>query len=219
VGWLLDEIRLRGENAELRDEVAQLARRYAIVTPYTSYLIVEDEARRGVPVAQRSLQGLDRNREGQAMLRESWSAFRDEKAGDAGVRNAQAAEAMKNATAADAPVTLSAFEVAAASGFAQRRAASPSRPAPAETVLGAKQEIGSTQQAARNVAGKTFFQNGAQWLDSDVQRAKPAKTVRVQFASADYFKLLADKPAAAEWLALGQNVQFALGDTLYDIFE
>jgi Ca-activated chloride channel family protein len=221
VGWLLDEIRLRGENAELRDEVVQLARRYAIVTPYTSYLIVEDEARRGVPVAQRSLQNLDRNREGQEMLRESWSAFRDEKAGDAGARNAQAIAGMKNATAADAPVTLDAFQVAAASGAVQRgRAFEAASPAlAAKAVAQAKQQIDSVQQAARNVAGKTFFQNGNQWLDSDVQRAKPAKTVRLQFASADYFKLLAEKPAAAEWLALGQNVQFTLGDTLYDIFE
>ena len=48
VGYLLDEIRLHGENAELRDEVTELARKYGIVTPYTAYLIVEDEARRGV---------------------------------------------------------------------------------------------------------------------------------------------------------------------------
>ena len=43
VGYLLDEIRLHGENAELRDEVTDLARKYGIVTPYTAYLIVEDE--------------------------------------------------------------------------------------------------------------------------------------------------------------------------------
>ncbi|HAM72114.1 MAG TPA: hypothetical protein DCM86_10770, partial [Verrucomicrobiales bacterium] len=45
VGHLLDEIRLRGESQELRDEVVALARQYAIVTPYTAYLVTEDEAR------------------------------------------------------------------------------------------------------------------------------------------------------------------------------
>ncbi|HVV70582.1 MAG TPA: VIT domain-containing protein, partial [Verrucomicrobiae bacterium] len=35
VGYLLDEIRLHGENSELRDEVTDLARKYGIVTPYT----------------------------------------------------------------------------------------------------------------------------------------------------------------------------------------
>ena len=57
VGYLLDEIRLHGENAELRDEVTELARKYGIVTPYTAYLIVEDETRRNVPTPMRSLQG------------------------------------------------------------------------------------------------------------------------------------------------------------------
>ena len=59
VGYLLDEIRLHGENAELRDEVTELARKYGIVTPYTAYLIVEDETQRNVPTPMRSLQGFD----------------------------------------------------------------------------------------------------------------------------------------------------------------
>ena len=55
VGWLLDEIRKNGEKAELKDEVVRLARAHGIVTPYTAYLILEDEARRGVPVALRTM--------------------------------------------------------------------------------------------------------------------------------------------------------------------
>jgi len=43
VGDLLDEIRLNGENAELRKEIVTLATEYGIVTPYTSYLVQEDE--------------------------------------------------------------------------------------------------------------------------------------------------------------------------------
>ena len=53
VGYLLDEIRLRGEKKELKEEVARLARKYGIVTPYTSYLIIEDE--KDIPIARRSL--------------------------------------------------------------------------------------------------------------------------------------------------------------------
>ena len=43
IGYLLDQIRLNGENKELVDEITQLAREHGIVTPYTSYLIMEDE--------------------------------------------------------------------------------------------------------------------------------------------------------------------------------
>lgn len=49
VAFLLDEIRLRGETTEVRDEVVKLAKKFGIVTPYTSYLIVEDSVRRGEP--------------------------------------------------------------------------------------------------------------------------------------------------------------------------
>ena len=40
--WLLDEMRMHGETRELKDEVVRLARSFGIVTPYTSYLVVED---------------------------------------------------------------------------------------------------------------------------------------------------------------------------------
>lgn len=42
VAYLLDQIRLHGSNQELVDEVVRLAKRYGIVTPYTSALILED---------------------------------------------------------------------------------------------------------------------------------------------------------------------------------
>ena len=55
VGYLLDEIRLHGENKELKDEVVDLARKWGVVTPYTAMLIIEDERARGVPLAMQSL--------------------------------------------------------------------------------------------------------------------------------------------------------------------
>jgi len=63
VGYLLDQIRVNGESAELRDEVVQLAKKHGIVTPYTSYLVQEDRpavamepATRG-PVTLRAVPG------------------------------------------------------------------------------------------------------------------------------------------------------------------
>ena len=61
VGWLLDEIRKNGEKAELKDEVVRLARAHGIVTPYTAYLILEDEQRRGVPVAVRTMREFEQD--------------------------------------------------------------------------------------------------------------------------------------------------------------
>jgi Ca-activated chloride channel family protein len=43
VGYLLEEIRLRGSNQELVDEIKRLGLKYGIVTPYTSFLVTEGE--------------------------------------------------------------------------------------------------------------------------------------------------------------------------------
>ncbi len=45
VGSLLEQIRLNGENKELKDEIISLGTRHGIVTPYTSYLVTEDTNR------------------------------------------------------------------------------------------------------------------------------------------------------------------------------
>ena len=54
---------------------------------------------------------------------------------------------------------------------------------------------------------------------SDIQKSPKATRVRIQFGSTEYFELIAQNSKALPWLALGQNVQFVLNDTLYDIYE
>jgi hypothetical protein len=71
---------------------------------------------------------------------------------------------------------------------------------------------------ARFVAGKTFFQNEKKWIDSAIQKSSNVKTVRIHFASQDYFDFLARHPQAAPWLALGEDVQVFLDDTIYEIY-
>jgi Ca-activated chloride channel family protein len=44
VGYLLDQIRANGEIKELVDETKELAKKYGIATPYTSYLIMSEGA-------------------------------------------------------------------------------------------------------------------------------------------------------------------------------
>jgi Ca-activated chloride channel homolog len=43
IGYLLEEIRLQGQSAELADEIRRLGLKYGIVTPYTSFLVTEKE--------------------------------------------------------------------------------------------------------------------------------------------------------------------------------
>ena len=46
VGFLLEQIRLHRESTELREEIVELGERYGIVTPYTSYLVIEENMMR-----------------------------------------------------------------------------------------------------------------------------------------------------------------------------
>ncbi|HEX4797012.1 MAG TPA: VIT and VWA domain-containing protein [Humisphaera sp.] len=96
VGYLLDEIRLHGESPELKDEVTSLARRFGIVTPYTAYLIMEDEKRRDVPRGLQSFSELSADRQANETVRERYAYARDE-AKDASKRTGQ--EAIDNAQA------------------------------------------------------------------------------------------------------------------------
>ena len=56
-------------------------------------------------------------------------------------------------------------------------------------------------------------------MDEAAQKLKNAKRQRIQFNSKEYFAFAAKDRRALPWLALGQNVQFVLDDTLYEIYD
>lgn len=59
IGYLLDQIRLNGTNQELVDAIIALSRKYGVITPYTSFLILEDE-----PIGNGTFDALTKNEEG-----------------------------------------------------------------------------------------------------------------------------------------------------------
>jgi len=214
VGYLLDEIRLHGENKELKDEVTDLARKYGIVTPYTAYLIVEDEARRDVPVPMRSFQSFDRDTSVRHEAARSWSALNSARDGLQAVAGAQLNFDMKAATAPPSSGAATWGAAERSLGLSKDGAGDLAVPA-----LAARQKLVQYAQQTRFVNGRNFFQNGAQWTDAEVQKQKHARRTRIQFNSPEYFELAAKNQQALPWLALGQNVQFVLGNTLYEIYE
>lgn len=215
VGYLMDEIRLHGENAELRDEVTDLARKYGIVTPYTAYLIVEDEARRNVPVAMQSLPQLSADSLARKDAAANWDSFKLERDGDRAVSGARYGYELKSATAPAVAAASGATEANRALGFssgAVRPATSPSEDS--------KTRLAQLSQQGQFIAGKNFYQNTRnEWVDESAQKFQNVRRQRIQFNSSEYFAFAAKTPRALPWLALGQNVQFVLGDTLYEIYD
>ena len=66
VGWLMEQIRLNGEQRELRDEIVDLGTRYGIVTPYTSYLALEPGEGAAITGLRRDNRGFATGRAGAA---------------------------------------------------------------------------------------------------------------------------------------------------------
>jgi Ca-activated chloride channel family protein len=212
VGWLLDEIRLHGESAELKEEATRLAREHGIVTPYTAYLIMEDERGRNVPIAMRNFRQLEEDAAGRQLVRERY-----ERAAAEAQQPAQRSGAGAVATARDlsslklndnldgvarkpGAAGMPGGAVANAGMSVNTPAAGPQEPAAAPTQV---------------VNGRAFYANAGVWTDSTAQARKDLKRVEVAFGSDDYFALLQKHPEAAQWLALGNQVDVVLGDTLY----
>ena len=220
VGYLLDEIRLHGESAELRDEVTELARKYGIVTPYTAYLIVEDETRRSVPLSMQTLPNLNQDKDAQTYAKKNWDSFKNETGGEKALAGARFGDSLKSASSAfafdDAAKEANrAVGVGGAGG-----AAMPAARANLSTVeSNVRLAEYSNEGQGQFVAGRNAFQNGNQWVDSLAQKQSNVNRVRIQFNSTEYFAFAAKEPAALPWLALGQNVQFVLKGTIYEIYE
>ncbi len=208
VGWLLDEIRLHGESAELKDEVIRLAREFGIVTPYTASLILEDEEKRNVPVPLRSFQELEEDRGARDKAQSRLDSVRKEafsessRAGAPAVQNSMAMNDLK--------ASVNEGQAAQTSGLEK------ASQAPASAGYRASQKNNYAQQV-RVVNGRAFYQNGDVWTDSSAQKKRSLKQKQVRFGSREYFELLGSNPEVSSWLALGSEMDVVVGDTLYNI--
>jgi len=201
IGYLLDQIRLHGKSQELIDEITELARTYGIITPYTSYLIVEDEK---IRVRRREIRSDDQT------LAPAAKSDRDfEK------RNQEEFSSMhKKSGSKSVQVSKEFQELNRASNYAQMR--------PGQSRLGYVDKEGKSQnvtQQVKNIQGRAVYNNGNFWVDSKIQSQQMKKAIRIQFASSRYFELLKNKPESGQFLALGKNVRFVLKGTVYEVFE
>ena len=213
VGYLLDQIRLHGENKELKEEVTLLAKKYGIVTPFTAYLILEDDRRNDVVANRRLLPALD-NAGAVRDLGANFEALKEAKSGAGAVAAARAQQSLAQAKSASSSLQRSNAE-----------AAKPGQGAGFNSYFYSSGKAGggtatAAQQNIRFVAGRSFYQNGTCWIDAEIQTLKiKTKKIRIKFGSKAYFKLLTDKPAALKWISLGKHVEFVLGGTHYEIYE
>ncbi len=197
VGFLLDEIRQRGESAELREEVVQLATRYGIVTPFTSYLVTEDNGPRPVRAAPQTGAAPPRPSrpialDGEMGAREAGRTLRQAFGGGA----ADSASPPRGAPAPAAP----AREVAAAKAMKHYQA---------------KTTTEEDSRSVRHVGGHGFQYKGGAWVDTGLRDG--VETIRVAPYSAGWWKLVELRPELKSILALGERVVVQLSAVAVEV--
>lgn len=198
---LLNTIRLRGENRELVDSIVSLSVRYGIITPYTSFLIEEDDIL--------TQQGRDR-----AM-------------NDAEERLDSLGEAASGAGAVDTAVDLDNMQRAAAPIAAMPTMS----PAGTQANFGgtlANEPASTTEESPddgyfydqtnpiKTVGDKTFILLDGIWTDTTFE-PDTMETTKVVFLSDEYFDLLDEIPELAEYLAIGDAVIIVYDGTAYEV--
>ncbi|MDP8256081.1 MAG: VIT domain-containing protein [Candidatus Alcyoniella australis] len=188
VGYLLDQVRLHGEKPELVDEIVRLGRDYGIVTPYTSYLVVQDESAPPAPVfGGGAIDGLDLGG-----LTKSGDVDRPQfgrlhgEGEESSVRNAPSTEQ---------------------SGADAVRSSVASRERRESTQL-----ADDAEADVRYVSGRAFFYVDGAYVDEQCRQGE--RVIEVPYASRAYFNLLEAAPEFRDYMMLAQTMKFSAGDGL-----
>lgn len=214
VGALLEEIRFHGSNEELVKEVTALGKEFGIVTPYTSYLVVEDselqnwngrrdEIRRRAATAdpgEAFPQSLRRDLEGDAprpeAIQEANDAMDEENSVD-GIELSKAVDALKSAEASHG--------FAGGGTFAGR--------------LGGDRGTEAVRLSIRRAADKTFYLRSGVYVDGEVDKADLENIVKVRFMSDEYLALLSAGPNAPKYLSVDTFLVVKLSGKTYFIYD
>ncbi|MCK5538651.1 MAG: hypothetical protein KAI79_17640, partial [Bacteroidales bacterium] len=200
VGTLLDQIRLSGETKELKDEIVHLAKKYGIITPYTSYLILEDEKIAGPhpPPHPHPIQY-------QKLLTDD---FDMEEA---------AVEYKEMSKKSGAYSTRSSSEIQQLSNSANIKDISMGQKRMSKNKV--KQNTYATQ-TYKNTQGRAFYKTENTWIDVQLSEVNPkTKERKIKFASKEYFDELSNNPDIGYYYSLGRTCKFYYKASIYHIIE
>jgi Ca-activated chloride channel family protein len=189
IGYLLDQIRFKGAQKEIVDEIVALSVRYGIVTPYTSFLVTETDKAMNEA-------GRDRISTEQQKAYETAPA---PQTGAGAVQQSQDNQRMNQAQSAPMPAMPMPTQKAGGGGPATAVAQDPN-------------------QVLKYIGDKTFVNNKGVWMDTTFDTQK-MKTQQVAFQSADYYKLLDARPEWGRYFAAGNQVIVVVDGTAYEVID
>lgn len=189
IGELLNTIRLRGEDEELIESIVALSVRYGIITPYTSFLIEEDDILSQIG--------------------------RDRIIGNMSESVNQDFSQSSGAGAVSAAADISALR-SSQSGSIAYPSAAPMMEAETISADGGFGEDTPAINLLTTINDKTFILIDEIWTDTTFE-PDTMTTQQIIFLSDDYFTLLVDNPELGEYLAVGERVIVVFDGTAYEI--
>ncbi|MCZ6816811.1 MAG: VIT and VWA domain-containing protein [Planctomycetota bacterium] len=195
IGYLLDELRLHGENREVKTEVIRLSKKYGIMTPFTSFLVQEDER-----IARREGR---RPVTGRFLPKPAARAIgaRDQEIGRA--RNGFKSDSGSDAVASSRDVNR------------LKRMGQKGGTAKLKYEVQDFLQTSEGERAVQFVGKKTFYLDGVRWVDADYDDDR--EPIRLVAFSEAYFQFLREHPGAGQTLAQGGNVLFEWDGKIYEI--
>jgi len=212
VGYLLDQIRLSGETTALREEVVQLAKQYGIVTPYTSWLVVDDSE---IAPPPRPEWPRPDPRPRPRPIPPPWLEGRE-----GGVRNTNPAPTatapkLERGTAEQERIVIDASRPGDQGGSDFRRDGGKAGVDAAETVriLKDKEDDAPVVRTIKRVGGRIFTWQADGWADQAIVAGLTRVAVKVY--SSEWVELAKRGADVRAALALGERVQLRIGDTVF----
>ncbi len=213
IGFLLEAIRATGENVELKDEIIRLGSEYGVMTPYTSYLVLENEAaykQHGIPRASATEEPRPVRRfaaaPSTAPAAQRIPIYAARSSGGVDMLEVSALEDALGKASPGEPRPRLEQESRAEQDQYLRRESGADAVELSSAIRGYQDRRTNRDDmvGVRNVGRRQFFQVREQWIDSRYRADMPPR--RVQFGSAEYFSLLETEPELLPFLALGQEV-------------
>ena len=220
-------MRLSGESKEVKEEVVRLAKLHGIITPFTSYLIIEEDRVALRPLHDNSPLARGRSSFGRAAgealgdlarpSAEAKGAVPTDKSRRAGAGGAPGGRIARARRAFDEDSGADAVGLSKEIGALKK--AEVAEVAEAEEFL--RDEVNRAEVRIKKIRSRTFYLQGKRWIDAALVSGQkvsrgdgtpdPAagrKVERVKYLSDEYFALLKTYAGIGQLLSVGSEVTF-----------
>lgn len=205
IAFLLSEIKLHGENQELKEEIIELSKKYGILTPYTSFLILEDN----INLSETNNQIYKRNKDFENKILTRLNSIKNNFLNS----EYEALDSIRNLGVLNNQKSLNVESGHDAVHISKVLT----------NIKKSEHIIDFSKidpELIKYIEDKTFIKRNNEWQISTYNpKIHNEKIIKIKFGSKLYFTLLNKYPHIKRYYALGKNVIFELNNKYVKISE